>query len=183
MYELYIPTSTFYALFSFFTFYCLFFFPPSLFSPMFPLFLPEENRCSYFSADSTTRWTHRLSPSHYSHRFLSTDKKSQRDFIIISCSPCSVWRHCPVRMSHTRTVESAFPETRMLSRSSMPLVSDWWPVNVWTHPPEQEHEYSLRSFYLSSMSYASVKNFVTSVRLNEEKFTFRGQRKTFCCFN
>lgn len=20
----------------------------------------------------------------------------------------------------------------------MPLVSDWWPVSVWTHPPEQE---------------------------------------------
>lgn len=49
--------------------------------------------------------------------------------------PCSVWRQCPVRTSHTRTVESALPDTRMLLRSSIPLVSDWCPVSVWTQPP------------------------------------------------
>lgn len=49
--------------------------------------------------------------------------------------PCSVWRQCPVRTSHTRTVESALPDTRMLLRSSIPLVSDWCPVSVWTQAP------------------------------------------------
>lgn len=38
-------------------------------------------------------------------------------------------------MSQILTVESALPETRMLSFSSMPLVSDWWPVSVWMQLP------------------------------------------------
>lgn len=54
--------------------------------------------------------------------------------------PCSVWRQCPVRTSHTRTVESALPDTRMLLRSSIPLVSDWCPVSVWTQPPSGEKQ-------------------------------------------
>lgn len=33
-------------------------------------------------------------------------------------------------MSQILTVESAFPDTRMLSLSSMPLVRDWCPVRV-----------------------------------------------------
>jgi len=49
--------------------------------------------------------------------------------------PCSVCRHCPVVMFHTLTVESALPDTRMLSRSSMPLVNDWWPINVCRQAP------------------------------------------------
>jgi len=49
--------------------------------------------------------------------------------------PCSVWRHWPVVMFHTLTVESALPDTRMFSRSSMPLVKDWWPISVWRHAP------------------------------------------------
>lgn len=50
-------------------------------------------------------------------------------------SPCSVCRHWPVLMSQILTVESALPETRMLSLSSMPLVSDWCPVSVWMQLP------------------------------------------------
>lgn len=38
-------------------------------------------------------------------------------------------------MSQILTVESALPETRMLSFSSMPLVRDWWPVSVWMQLP------------------------------------------------
>lgn len=92
------------------------------------------------------------------------DTCSQRVTVV---SPCSVWRHCPVRMSHTRTVESAFPDTRMLSRSSMPLVSDWWPVNVWTHPPEQDAPRVSSSHFISSehvlfnlMDYSDYSSFV-----------------------
>ncbi len=44
--------------------------------------------------------------------------------------PDSVCRHCPVTMSQTLTVESAFPETRMLSRSSIPEVNDWCPIRA-----------------------------------------------------
>lgn len=55
---------------------------------------------------------------------------------IFKCdSPWSVWRHWPVLMSQIFTVESAFPETRMLSLSSMPLVRDWCPVSVWMQFP------------------------------------------------
>lgn len=75
-------------------------------------------------------------------------------------SPWSVWRHCPVRMSHTRTVESAFPDTRMLSRSSIPLVSDWWPVSVWTHPPEED-----QGFLVSVIKPSRVKLFITMTRV------------------
>ena len=38
-------------------------------------------------------------------------------------------------MSHTLTVESALPETRMLFRSSMPDVRDWCPIRVCLHAP------------------------------------------------
>lgn len=38
-------------------------------------------------------------------------------------------------MSQIFTVESALPETRMLSLSSMPLVRDWCPVSVWMQFP------------------------------------------------
>lgn len=38
-------------------------------------------------------------------------------------------------MSQILTVESALPETRMLSLSSMPLVRDWCPVSVWMQFP------------------------------------------------
>ncbi len=44
--------------------------------------------------------------------------------------PDSVCRHWPVTMSHTFTVESAFPDTKMLSRNSIPDVSDWWPIRA-----------------------------------------------------
>ena len=40
-------------------------------------------------------------------------------------SPDKVCRHAPEMMSHTLTVESALPETRMLFLSSIPDVSDW----------------------------------------------------------
>lgn len=53
----------------------------------------------------------------------------------IKCSPCNVCKHCPVLISQILTVESAFPETRILSLSSIPLVNDWWPVNVWMQFP------------------------------------------------
>lgn len=49
--------------------------------------------------------------------------------------PCNVCKHCPVLISQIFTVESAFPETRMLSLSSIPLVSDWCPVSVWMQFP------------------------------------------------
>lgn len=49
--------------------------------------------------------------------------------------PCNVCKHCPVLISQILTVESAFPETRMLSLSSIPLVNDWCPVNVWMQFP------------------------------------------------
>lgn len=45
-------------------------------------------------------------------------------------SPCNVCKHCPVLMSQILTVESAFPDTSILSLSSIPLVRDWWPVSV-----------------------------------------------------
>ncbi|RUS81955.1 hypothetical protein EGW08_010300, partial [Elysia chlorotica] len=35
--------------------------------------------------------------------------------------PVKVCRHCPVVISHTLTVESAFPDTKMLFFSSRPL--------------------------------------------------------------
>ena len=38
----------------------------------------------------------------------------------VLCVPESVCRHCPERMSQILTVESALPDTRMLSFSSMP---------------------------------------------------------------
>jgi len=38
-------------------------------------------------------------------------------------------------MSHTLTVESALPETRMLFRSSMPDVRDWCPIRVCLQAP------------------------------------------------
>lgn len=50
-------------------------------------------------------------------------------------SPERVCRHCPVTMSHTLTVESALPETRMLFRSSMPDVRDWCPIRVCLQAP------------------------------------------------
>lgn len=49
--------------------------------------------------------------------------------------PCNVCKHCPVLISQIFTVESAFPETRILSLSSIPLVNDWCPVNVWIQFP------------------------------------------------
>lgn len=49
--------------------------------------------------------------------------------------PERVCRHRPVTMSHTLTVESAFPEMRMLFLSSMPDVRLWWPIRVWRHCP------------------------------------------------
>lgn len=49
--------------------------------------------------------------------------------------PCNVCKHCPVLISQILTVESAFPETRMLSLSSIPLVNDWCPVSVWMQFP------------------------------------------------
>lgn len=45
-------------------------------------------------------------------------------------SPWRVCKHCPVLISQIFTVESALPETRMLSRNSMPLVRDWCPIRV-----------------------------------------------------
>ena len=39
-------------------------------------------------------------------------------------------------MSHTLTVESALPETRMLFLSSMPEVSDWWPIRACLQAPD-----------------------------------------------
>ena len=39
--------------------------------------------------------------------------------------PDRVWRHCPVRISQILTVESALPETKMLSRNSIPEVKLW----------------------------------------------------------
>lgn len=38
--------------------------------------------------------------------------------------PDSVWRQWPVVMSQTLTVESAFPDTRMLECNSIPEVRD-----------------------------------------------------------
>jgi len=38
--------------------------------------------------------------------------------------PDKVCKHCPVSISHTFTVESAFPDTKILSLSSMPDVKD-----------------------------------------------------------
>ena len=49
--------------------------------------------------------------------------------------PERVWRHLPLMMSQTLTVESALPDTRMLLRSSMPDVRDWWPMSVCLHAP------------------------------------------------
>lgn len=49
--------------------------------------------------------------------------------------PCKVCKHCPVLISQILTVESAFPETRILSLSSIPLVNDWCPVSVWIQFP------------------------------------------------
>ena len=49
--------------------------------------------------------------------------------------PCKVWRHWPVVISQTFTVESALPETRILSFNSSPLVNDWWPTRVWRQFP------------------------------------------------
>ena len=49
--------------------------------------------------------------------------------------PSSVFRHSPVRMSQTLTVESALPETRMLPRRTMPDVRDWCPISVCKHVP------------------------------------------------
>lgn len=107
-----------------------------------PCFLTFSQRVADFWVSLFYCWVSDLAQKFHGDPHLQaalivrSDRFPLRD--VTSFSPCSVWRHCPVRMSHTRTVESAFPETRMLSRSSMPLVSDWWPVSVWTHPPEQE---------------------------------------------
>ena len=49
--------------------------------------------------------------------------------------PERVCRHCPVVISQTLTVESALPETRMLSLSSMPDVKDWWPIKACLQAP------------------------------------------------
>lgn len=53
----------------------------------------------------------------------------------MDCLPWSVCKHCPVVISQTFTVESALPETRMLSLSSRPLVRDWCPIRVCRHLP------------------------------------------------
>lgn len=55
---------------------------------------------------------------------------------LTSVLPCRVCKHWPVVMSHTLTVESAFPETSMLSFSSSPLVNDWWPIKVCRQFPD-----------------------------------------------
>lgn len=45
-------------------------------------------------------------------------------------------KQCPVVISQTLTVESAFPETNILEWSSMPEVSDWCPVSVCLRWPD-----------------------------------------------
>jgi len=51
------------------------------------------------------------------------------------CLPDKVCKHRPVIISHTLTVESAFPDTKILSLSSMPDVNDWCPIKVCLHVP------------------------------------------------
>ena len=68
----------------------------------------------------------------YSHKYKQTSEsiKSKTNLL-----PERVCRHCPVVISHTLTVESALPETRMLSLSSMPDVRDWWPIKACLQAP------------------------------------------------
>lgn len=49
--------------------------------------------------------------------------------------PARVCKHWPEVMSQILTVESAFPDTKVLFLSSMPLVRDWCPIKVWRHCP------------------------------------------------
>ena len=73
---------------------------------------------------SLTGWQlQRMSKGH----LVATD--IQIDIELFLSSPDKVCRHAPEMMSHTLTVESALPETRMLFRSSIPEVSDWCPCS------------------------------------------------------
>ncbi|KAG8224225.1 hypothetical protein J437_LFUL002681 [Ladona fulva] len=70
----------------------------------------KEGKCDY------------VTPSLLANKcFLSPETKSL--YFIPSFSPDRVCKQCPVRISQTLTVESAFPETRILCRSSIPDIS------------------------------------------------------------
>lgn len=60
-------------------------------------------------------------------RFSIYSKYLANDLIFL---PDNVCRHCPVVISQTLTVESALPDTKMFSLSSMPDVKLWWPIRV-----------------------------------------------------
>lgn len=63
---------------------------------------------------------------------------SQSDQGLSSSSslPDNVCKHWPFVVSQTLTVESAFPDTRIFWRSSMPDVRLWWPIKVCLQVPE-----------------------------------------------
>uniref|UniRef100_A0A6B0V2P4 Putative secreted protein n=1 Tax=Ixodes ricinus TaxID=34613 RepID=A0A6B0V2P4_IXORI len=89
--------------------------------------------------DSSATRFRRNSPVRRSHSFTVPSSDEVTTNLELNCrhvtalwcllAPASVCRHCPVRMSQTLTVESALPDTRMLLRSSMPEVRDWWPMS------------------------------------------------------
>ena len=55
-------------------------------------------------------------------------------------SPDNVWRHCPVRISQIFTVESAFPDTKMLSRNSIPEVRLWIKIIIFAIESQWRYE-------------------------------------------
>ena len=70
-----------------------------------------------------------LGPDNNHHKSMITiifkNKKMKRRQKKGKGVPDSVWRHWPVRISQILTVESALPDTKMLSRNSIPEVKLW----------------------------------------------------------
>lgn len=66
---------------------------------------------------------------------ITIKKKSKNSKMQFARLPDNVCKHWPFVVSQTLTVESAFPDTKIFCRSSIPEVRLWWPISVCLQVP------------------------------------------------